>query len=118
MREKSNIIYEDDMCIAVWDLNPRANFHFLVIPKNRNGLTAISLATKDHEAMIGKLMVTAVKVAEQEGLNKKGYRLVVNEGGNGCQTVPHLHIHVLGGEQLGEEFGAPGKGNPSDASKA
>ena len=63
-------------------------------------------------------MVTAVKVAEQEGLNKKGYRLVVNEGENGCQTVPHLHIHVLGGEKLGDEFGAPAKENSGDAKKA
>eukprot|EP00806_Schmidingerella_arcuata_P007216 Macronucleus_7594.p1 GENE.Macronucleus_7594~~Macronucleus_7594.p1 ORF type:complete len:133 (+),score=44.19 Macronucleus_7594:1-399(+) len=96
----ANIIYEDDQCLAFRDIAPVAATHFLVIPKDRDGLTGISKAEARHEALIGHLMVVAAKVAAQEGLANDGYRTIINEGRQGCQSVYHLHIHVIGGQQL------------------
>ena len=96
----ADIIYEDDKCLAFRDIAPVAAKHFLVIPKNRDGLTGISKAEERHEALLGHLMVTVAKVAAQEGLAANGYRTVINDGREGCQSVYHLHIHVIGGQQL------------------
>jgi len=96
----ASIIYEDEKCLAFRDIAPVAPTHFLVIPKNRDGLTGISKAEPRHEALLGHLMVTAAKVAKQEKLDENGYRIVINEGKEGCQSVFHLHIHVIGGKQL------------------
>ena len=96
----ANIIYEDDQCLAFRDIAPVAATHFLVIPKNRDGLTGISKAEPRHEALLGHLMVVAAKTAAQENLANDGYRVVINEGRHGCQSVFHLHIHVIGGQQL------------------
>ena len=96
----ANVIFEDDQCLAFRDIAPVAATHFLVIPKNRDGLTGISKAEPRHEALLGHLMVVAAKVAAQENLANDGYRVVINEGRHGCQSVFHLHIHVIGGQQL------------------
>ena len=85
-----------------------AKTHFLVIPKNRDGLSQLQFAEDRHAALLGHLMVTAAKLAKQENL-ENGYRLVVNDGKHGCQTVYHLHIHVIGGEQLSWPPGCPSK---------
>ncbi|CAD6184099.1 unnamed protein product [Caenorhabditis auriculariae] len=94
----AKIIYEDEDAIAFHDVTPQAPVHFLVIPKRR--IDMLENATDDDSALLGKLMMVAAKVAKQENL-AEGYRLVVNNGKNGCQSVFHLHIHVLGGRQLG-----------------
>jgi histidine triad (HIT) family protein len=96
----ATIIYEDDKCLAFRDISPVAPVHFLVIPKNRDGLTQLSKAEDRHAALLGHLMVTAAKVAAQEKLDQNGYRLVINDGKEGGQEVFHLHIHVIGGKQL------------------
>ena len=95
----SDKIYEDDLCMAFRDIAPVAKVHFLVIPKDRDGLTGICKAEERHAALLGHLMVVAAKVAAQEGLTD-GYRTVINDGKDGCQSVYHLHIHVIGGQQL------------------
>ena len=82
--------------MAFRDVNPVAATHFLVIPKNRDGLTGISKAEPRHEALLGHLMCVAAKCAKEEKL-QDGYRIVINEGKQGCQAVFHLHIHVIGG---------------------
>tara|TARA_B100000795_G_scaffold244002_1_gene208256 strand:- start:84 stop:368 length:285 start_codon:yes stop_codon:yes gene_type:complete len=69
------------------------------VPKNRDGLTGIRKAEARHESILGKLMLAASKVADQEGL-EDGYRIVINDGPKGCQSVYHLHVHVMGGRQL------------------
>ena len=100
----ANILYQDDMCMAIMDVNPQAPVHFLVVPStaHKQGLTGISKAVSGrHEAVLGHMMVVAAKVAREQGLEENGYRLVVNEGVHGCQSVFHLHIHVLGGFQMG-----------------
>jgi histidine triad (HIT) family protein len=97
----ANVIYEDDKCMAFRDISPQGPVHFLVIPKNKDGLNRLSSAREDHIPLLGHLMYTAQKVAHQEGLGKDGFRVVVNDGQNGCQSVYHLHLHVIGGRQLG-----------------
>ena len=96
----ADVIYEDDKCLAFRDIAPVAKVHFLVIPKNRDGLTGISKAEDRHAELLGHLMVVCAKVAKQEGLGESGYRTVINDGKQGCQSVYHLHIHVIGGQQL------------------
>eukprot|EP01035_Chromulina_nebulosa_P021178 gene21178-27438_t len=96
----ANIIYEDDLSLAFRDINPQGPVHFLVIPKNKNGLNRLSNANEDHKPLLGHLLYTAQLVARQEGLVEGGYRLVINDGKNGAQSVYHLHIHVIGGRQL------------------
>jgi histidine triad (HIT) family protein len=87
--------------MAFKDAFPVAPLHFLVIPKNRDGLTGISKAEDRHAPLLGHLMVIVAKVAKQENMNEDGYRVVINDGKHGCQSVYHLHLHVLGGKQLG-----------------
>ena len=93
-------IYEDEKALAFRDIAPTAKTHFLVIPKDRDGLTGIDKAEERHASLLGHLMITCAKVAAQENLGE-GYRVVINNGKFGCQSVYHLHLHVLGGEQLG-----------------
>ncbi|HEY9137221.1 MAG TPA: histidine triad nucleotide-binding protein, partial [Terriglobus sp.] len=93
----STKVYEDDQCLAFRDLHPVAPTHVLVIPKEHIASTAHALET--HAPLLGHLVLTAAKVAEQEGL-AKGFRVVANTGADGGQTVDHLHFHVLGGRSM------------------
>ncbi|KAL3997130.1 Histidine triad nucleotide-binding protein 1 [Acanthocheilonema viteae] len=94
----ANIVMEDDDTLAFHDVNPQAPVHFLVIPKKP---IAMLQDVKDQdEVLLGKLLVAAAKAANKLGL-KDGYRVVINNGKHGCQSIYHLHVHVLGGRQLG-----------------
>ncbi len=95
----ADIVYEDDQALAFRDIAPQAPVHVLVIPKRR--ITGISAAQDDDGSILGHLLLVAGRVARQEGLEAAGYRLVVNDGLHGGQSVSHLHVHVLGGRQLG-----------------
>lgn len=90
-------IYEDDKCVAFHDINGQAPVHFLVIP--RKPIAQLSKAEDQDEELLGHLMIVARKLAKQEGLDD-GFRLVVNDGKHGAQSVFHLHLHVLGGRQM------------------
>ncbi|XP_028028740.1 histidine triad nucleotide-binding protein 1-like [Bombyx mandarina] len=94
----ANFIYEDEQCVAFNDVNPQAPTHVLVIP--RKPIPQLSLADDTDEQLLGHLLIVARKVAAQLGLDKTGFRLVVNDGKNGAQSVYHLHIHILGGRQM------------------
>ena len=94
----ADIVYEDDRCLAFRDVNPQAPVHVLVIP--REHITYLTETTKRYEKLLGHLMRVAAKVAEQLGTAEDGYRVTVNQGVNAGQIVDHLHLHVLGGEQL------------------
>jgi len=94
----AKFIYEDEKCVAFNDVNPTAPVHFLVIP--RKAITQLSKADEEDTQLLGHLMFVASKVAKEQGL-KEGFRLVINDGKHGCQSVYHLHLHVIGGRQLG-----------------
>jgi len=95
----AKIIFEDDRAIAFHDVAPQAPTHFLVIPKKR--ISMLSKTSDDDSNLLGHLLTVAKKTAEQQGLAKDGYRVVINNGANGAQSVYHLHIHVFGGRQMG-----------------
>lgn len=92
------VVYADDDVFAFRDINPAAPTHVLVIP--RKHIAAVKDAQPEDQALMGKIVLTANKVAEQEGLTADGFRYVINSGGFGGQTVYHLHLHVLGGRQM------------------
>lgn len=96
----SDILYEDDLCIVVKDVNPRAPTHVLLIPKEE--IPRLVDAKQEHQALLGHLMVTAGKVAEMLGV-ADAFRLVINNGTGAGQTVFHLHMHILGDKQFSEE---------------
>jgi len=93
----ADIVYEDNLAIAFRDVNPQAPVHILVIPKEPIAMLS-DAESKDH-ALMGHLLLTVKRVAEQEGLTN-GYRVVINTGDDGGQTVHHLHLHILGGRQM------------------
>ncbi|EEY59043.1 14 kDa zinc-binding protein [Phytophthora infestans T30-4] len=96
----TKIAYEDEQCLAFHDVNPQAPVHILLIPKKRDGLTQLAHAEERHESILGHLLYTAKQVANQQNLDK-GFRIVINDGADGCQSVFHLHLHLLGGRKLG-----------------
>jgi histidine triad (HIT) family protein len=93
----ADIVYEDDLALAFRDITPQAPVHVLVIPKKP--IPKLADATPEDQALLGHLMLTAKKVADQLGLDN-GYRVVINTGDDGGQTVYHLHLHLLGGRSL------------------
>lgn len=93
----ANIIYEDDLAIAFTDVNPKAPTHILVIPKKP--IPQLDAATEDDQVLLGHLLLTVKKIAAQMNL-KNGYRVVINNGEDGGQTVYHLHLHILGDRQM------------------
>lgn len=94
----STAVYADDEFYAFRDINPGAPVHVLVIP--RKHIARISEISHEDEALMGRLLLTASKVAEMEGLHEPGFRFVINCNEHGGQTVFHIHLHVLGGRPL------------------
>ncbi len=90
-------VFEDDLSFAFNDIAPAAPVHVLVIPKEH--LASHAHAVEQHTPLLGHLLAVAAKVAREKGL-EKGYRLVMNTGDDGGQTVNHLHVHVLGGRAM------------------
>lgn len=95
----SDFLYEDEHCIAINDIQPQAPVHVLVIPKRE--IPRLVDATADDQALLGHLMLAATKVAQQLGV-AEGFRLVINNGEGGGQTVFHLHLHILAGRPMQE----------------
>ncbi|KAM6469784.1 adenosine 5'-monophosphoramidase HINT2 isoform 2-T2 [Liasis olivaceus] len=94
----AHVLYEDDQCIAFRDAAPQAPVHFLVVP--RRPIARISRVAESDAQLLGHLLVVASRTARAEGLSD-GYRVVLNDGKQGAQSVYHLHLHVLGGRQMG-----------------
>lgn len=95
----ADIIYEDEHCIAIKDIAPKAPVHLLVIP--RKIIPRIIDAEVEDQALLGHLMLAAGKIAEQAGIGD-AFRLIVNNGAGAGQTVFHLHVHILGGKNFSE----------------
>lgn len=93
----ARIEHEDERCIVVHDIDPQAPTHFLVIPKKR--VPRIAEAGGSDAELLGHLLLVAAEVARKLGL-EQGYRIVVNNGPHGGESVPHLHVHVLGGRAM------------------
>lgn len=93
----AQIVFEDELVCAFRDINAQAPTHVLLVPKKV--IPRIGAATAADQALLGHLLLRAAAVAEQLGL-QNGYRLVINQGPDGGETVPHLHVHLLGGRAL------------------
>ena len=93
----STIVYEDDQVIALQDIRPAAPIHVLIVPKKP--IPRIAEAKPEDREVLGHLLLKAGEVARQLGLSK-GYRLVINNGPDAGESVPHLHCHILGGRHL------------------
>ena len=94
----SEIIYEDKEIFAINDINPVAPIHVLVIPKKK--IRTINDVSKDDAMLIGRMVLTAQKLAENLNIDKSGYRLLWNTNKDAMQTVFHIHLHLIGGTQL------------------
>lgn len=94
----STAVYQDDKCYAFADLHPQAPVHLLIAP--REHLVSLAEAGEEHPALLGHLLWVAANLARKNGL-AKGYRVVINTGEEGGQTVDHLHVHLVGGRAMG-----------------
>jgi histidine triad (HIT) family protein len=94
----ATVVRQDERTLAFRDIGPQAPVHVLVVP--REHIASLEATGDDHRDLLGALLLAARDVARQEGLAEDGYRTVLNVGADGGQTVPHLHVHVLGGRAL------------------
>ena len=94
----SRIEHEDEQCLVIRDIRPQAPVHLLIIPKKP--IARVDAAAAGDEAILGHLLLTAKSVAGKLNL-ARGYRLVINNGPDACESVPHLHIHLLAGRPMG-----------------
>lgn len=93
----ANIEHQDDLCIAIHDIDPQAPTHILVIP--RKPIPRIGEASAEDQSTLGHLLLTAASIAKKLNLDG-GFRVVINNGPDGGESVPHLHVHLLGGRSL------------------
>ncbi len=94
----SEILFQDEVCVAFRDISPQAPVHILVIP--RKHFASLDEADADQKETLGHLLLTAAEIARTKGIAEDGYRIVINTNDNGGQTVFHLHVHLLGGRQF------------------
>lgn len=94
----AKLAHEDELCIAIHDINPQAPVHVLVIPKKL--IPRVDLATATDQAVLGHLLLAAASLARKLGIAESGYRLVINNGPDGGESVPHMHVHLLGRRPL------------------
>lgn len=94
----ADIVHEDDLCLAFRDIAPQAPVHLLVVPKRP--IPRVGEAVDADEATLGHLLLAAARIARQTGIAESGYRLVINNGRDAGEAVPHLHVHLLGGRPL------------------
>jgi histidine triad (HIT) family protein len=94
----ADVVWEDDEAIAFRDVNPQAPVHVLIVPKRV--IPRLADANEEDEVLLGKLLLASRKVAEKLDLLESGYRVVINSGPDAGESVPHLHVHVLGKRAL------------------
>ena len=95
----ADIVYQDEHCVCFRDINPQAPVHLLLVP--RKPIPRLAAATPDDHAVLGHLLVKVGAIAEREGIAESGFRVIVNNGLDAGEEVPHLHLHLLGGRPLG-----------------
>ena len=94
----ADVVHQDGAVLAMRDINPQAPTHLLVIPKEH--VDSLDDIGRKEESLLGHLLRVASRVANEHGLSEGGYRVVINTGAGAGQSVPHLHVHVLGGRDL------------------
>jgi histidine triad (HIT) family protein len=94
----AEIVHRDEVCCAFRDISPQAPTHILIIPKKP--IPRIAEAGNEDQEILGHLLLTAAKIAREEGIAESGFRTVINNGSDGGESVPHLHVHLLGGRSL------------------
>ena len=102
----ADVVYQDDLVTAFRDINPQAPTHILVIPNTL--IPTMNDVSEDDEAVLGRMLTVASKIAKDEGIADDGYRLMINCNKHGGQEVYHIHLHVLGGRELGPILTRPG----------
>ena len=95
----ADIVHEDDDCICIRDIHPQAPVHLLLVPKRL--IPRVAAATADDRETLGSLLLAARSVAEKLGFADSGFRIVINDGRDAGQEVPHLHLHILAGRGFG-----------------
>ncbi len=99
----STKVYEDEKVLAFKDINPLAPVHILVIPKTH--IESAAAITSENSAVVSYIFEVIAKIVKKQGIDKDGFRVVTNCGENGCQSVKHLHFHILGGRKLDATMG-------------
>ncbi|MCA1667854.1 MAG: histidine triad nucleotide-binding protein [Thermomicrobia bacterium] len=99
----ADFVYRDEFCVAFRDIQAQAPVHLLIVPVEP--IPSIANAAPSHERLLGHLLVVAARLGEEFGLATSGYRLIINHGEDAGQTVPHLHLHLIGGRPLGALVG-------------
>ena len=94
----ASIVHEDDLCVCLRDISPQAPMHLLLVP--RKPIVRIGQAAAEDQSLLGHLLLTAGDIARQEGFADSGYRVVINNGRDAGEAVPHLHLHILAGRPL------------------
>jgi histidine triad (HIT) family protein len=94
----ATIVYRDEDCLAFRDIEPRAPVHVLIVPNKP--IPRVGLASTEDKSVLGHLLLVAAEIATMEGISETGYRLIINNGPDGGEAVPHLHVHLLGGRKL------------------
>jgi len=95
----SDMLYQDDLVTAFRDISPRLPTHVLIVP-NRH-IPTMNDVTEADEVALGRMLTVARKIAQDEGIDQQGYRLIINSGEHGRQEVTHIHMHLLGGHDVG-----------------
>lgn len=96
----AELLFENDKLIAIRDILPKAPVHVLIIPKKH--VLSINHLEADDVSLAGEMLVAAKQIAEKFGVAETGYKLMFNVGRDGGQVIPHLHLHLLGGKNLGD----------------
>ncbi len=99
----TDVVYQDEDFLAFRDIEPQAPRHVIIIPKAH--IASLAELTEKQQGLIGRLIILARNLAEEEGIAKRGYRLAINCGVEGGQLVPHLHLHLIGGRKLSDQLG-------------
>jgi histidine triad (HIT) family protein len=95
----ASVVHSSERVVAFRDIDPKAPVHVLVIP--REHIASLDAADERHRALLGEMLLLTRRLARDEGVSQSGYRTVLNTGAEGGQSVPHLHLHLLGGRSLG-----------------
>ena len=99
----ADVVYSDEELLAFRDIHPMAPVHDVLVPRRHIG--SVNVLSDADQALAGRILLAAGKVAMKEGISESGYRLTINCGPDGTQVVPHLHLHILGGRLLSAELG-------------